>query len=124
MGYDYPTQDASFWGGLSVFNFLLIVAIYVYFAICLQTMAKKTNTPNAWFAWIPILNIVLMLQVSGKPMWWLILALIPFVNIIMAIIIWMALAEKMGKPSWWGILMIVPFVNFIVPGYLAFSSKK
>ncbi|MBU2008215.1 signal peptidase I, partial [Patescibacteria group bacterium] len=61
---------------------------------------------------------------SGKPMWWLILAPIPFVNIIMAIIIWMALAEKMGKPSWWGILMIVPFVNFIVPGYLAFSSKK
>lgn len=101
------------------------LAVYIYMAICLMKIAKKTNTPNAWFAWIPILNIVLMFQISQKPMWWIIFLFIPILNIIgiiFMIIVWMAIAERVGKPSWWGILMIVPIANLIVPGVLAFSK--
>jgi hypothetical protein len=94
----------------------------VYFALALQTIAKKTNTQNAWLAWIPIANIILMLNIAKKPLWWIILCLIPFVNIVIAIIVWMAIAEARGKPSWWGILLLIPFVNLIVPGYLAWSD--
>jgi len=109
--------------GVMVLVFLVFfLVIYAYFAICLQTIAKKTNTPNGWWGWIPILNIILMLNIARKPIWWIVLLLIPFVNIVIAIIVWMAIAEARGKPSWWGILMIVPFLNFIVPGYLAFSD--
>ncbi|MGD0921050.1 MAG: DUF5684 domain-containing protein [Terriglobia bacterium] len=102
--------------------FLIALAIYVYMALALMTIAKKTNTENAWLAWIPIVNIFLMLNIAKKPLWWFILFLIPLVNIVIAIIVWMAIAEARGKPNWWGILMIVPFVNFIVPGYLAWSD--
>jgi len=102
--------------------FLIALAFYVYMALALMTIAKKTNTENAWLAWIPILNIFLMLNIAKKPLWWFILCLIPLVNIVIAIIVWMGIAEARGKPSWWGILMIVPFVNFIVPGYLAWSD--
>jgi hypothetical protein len=91
-------------------------------ALCLQTIAKKTNTENAWLAWIPIVNIILMLNIAKKPLWWIILLLVPLVNIVIMIVVWMAIAEARGKPSWWGILMIVPLVGIIVPGYLAFSD--
>lgn len=100
------------------------LAMYIYMAVCLMKIAQKTNTANGWFAWIPILNIVLMIQISQKPMWWLILFLIPIVNIIFIVLLWMAIAEKLGKPSWWGILMIVPIANLIIPGVLAFSKSE
>jgi Family of unknown function (DUF5684) len=113
-------------GGLLA-GFLLVyllvgVAYYVYIALSLQTIANKTNTENAWLAWIPLVNIFLMVNIAQKPGWWFILCLIPFVNIVMLIIIWMAIAERRGKPSWWGIMWIVPVMNIIMPGYLAWSD--
>jgi len=97
-------------------------AIYVYMALALQTIAAKTNTANAWLAWIPIANLILMLTVAKKPLWWLLLLLIPIVGLVVGIMVWMAIAEARGKPNWWGILMLVPVANFVVPGYLAWSD--
>jgi hypothetical protein len=109
-------------GAMMVVFLLFFAVFYVYIALALQTIAKKTNTENAWLAWIPIVNIILMLNIAKKPLWWFILLLIPLVNIVIAIIVWMAIAEARGKPNWWGILMIVPVVNLIVPGYLAWAD--
>jgi len=108
--------------GLMVFIWIFILAIYIYVALALQTIAKKTNTANGWWAWIPILNLILGLNIAKKPIWWIILCLIPLVNIIIFVVIWMGIAEARNKPSWWGILMIVPVVGLIVPGYLAWSD--
>ena len=102
--------------------FLIAIALYVYGALAFQTIAKKTNTENAWWAWVPILNIILVLNIAKKPLWWIILFFIPIVGIVIAIIVMMAVAEARKKPSWWGILMIVPVINLIVPGYLAWSD--
>lgn len=103
--------------------FLLIALVmYVYMALAFMAMAKKTNTPNGWMAWVPILNIYLMVQIAGKPGWWFLLLLIPFVNFIVAIILYMAIAERCGKPSWMGLLVLVPIANIILPGLLAWSG--
>jgi uncharacterized membrane protein YoaK (UPF0700 family) len=63
-----------------------------------------------------------MLQIAKKPLWWFILLLIPLVNIVIGVLVWMAIAEARGKPNWLGILMIIPFVNLIVVIYLAFAQ--
>ncbi len=109
-------------GGMMLVMFLIVVAVYCYFAICLQTMARKTGTPNGWLAWIPIANIYIMCKVGGKPGWWLILFFLPFISIVFAILVWIGIAEARGKPSWLGILIIIPIANLIIPGYLAFSD--
>lgn len=112
----------NFLAGWSLGYSALMIIFYAYFAICLQFLAKKTNTLNGWFAWIPIANIFLMLNIAQKPLWWIILFLIPLVNIVIGIIIWMAISEKRGKPAWYGILLIVPIVGIFIPAYLAFSK--
>lgn len=134
MEYDYNyngdiSQVAAGTGmaifaGLMLIWILFVLAIYIYMAICLMKIAKKTGTDNGWFAWIPILNIILMIQIAKKPMWWIIMFFIPFVNIIFSIMLWMAIAEAVKKPSWWGIMMIIPIMNIITPGYLAFSKME
>jgi Family of unknown function (DUF5684) len=99
-----------------------ILICYVYMALAVQTIAAKTNTENAWLAWIPVVNIILLLNIAKKPIWWFILFLVPLVNIVIAILVWMGVAEARHKPYWWGILLIVPVIGIIVPGYLAWSD--
>jgi hypothetical protein len=108
--------------GMFLILFVVILAFYAYFALAVQTIANKTHTENAWLAWIPIANIVLMLNIAKKPIWWIILCFIPLVSLVISIIVWMGIAEARGKPNWWGILLIVPLVGLIVPGYLAWAE--
>jgi len=105
------------YGGL-----LIGLWIYTYLASCLQIIAVKTDTENGWLAWIPIANIYLICKIAEKPGWWLLLLLIPVVNIFISIIVWMEIAKACNKSDWLGILMIVPIVNLIVLGYLTFSE--
>jgi len=113
---------AALAGTMIVVLLVFAAAMYVYFALAIQTIANKTATPNAWLAWIPIANAFLMLAIAKKPMWWFILFLVPVLNIVMAVLVWMAIAEARQKPNWWGILAIVPIANLVVPGYLAWAD--
>ena len=113
---------AALAGTMLIFFLGIALVSHVYMALALQTIATKTSTPDGWLAWIPIGNFFLMLNIAKKPLWWFCLFLIPLVNIVMAVIVWMAIAEARQKPNWWGILTIVPIANLIVPGYLAWAD--
>ena len=62
----------------------------------------KAGKPG-WAAIIPIYNVIVMLQIAGKPIWWLILFLIPIVNIVMCILVGIAVAKAFGKSTGFGI---------------------
>ena len=100
------------------------LAFYAYKAICLMLLAKKTGTSNGWMAWVPILDLYLMCKVAGKSGAWIFLFLIPIVNVIVIVLLWMAISERCGKPGWWGILMLISPINLIVMGILAFSKSS
>ena len=102
----------SFWG----------LALYAWLALTLYFIATKTDTRNAWLAWIPIANLYLMCKVAGRSGWWTILFFIPLVNLVLGVIIWMAIARARNQPSWMGILMIIPIANLVILGILAFSE--
>lgn len=113
-----PTVPVKF----SVGYFIVMLVFYVFVAYCLMVIAKKTNTPNSWMAWIPILNAYLMCKAAGKPGWWLILFLIPIVNLIVLILVGIGLAQALKKPVWAGVLLIIPVVNLFCWAYLAFAK--
>jgi len=111
-------------GGLFLFIMLFVVVIYVIMAISLMKIANRTNTPNAWFAWIPILNLILMIQISQRPMWWLIFFLVPIINIVgivLSFVIWIDIAKRLGKSAVWGVLAVL--IPIIFMPYLAFSKS-
>ncbi|MBM3256633.1 MAG: hypothetical protein FJZ04_04170 [Candidatus Moranbacteria bacterium] len=115
---------AMFAGGMFLFLMVFAIAMYIYMALCFMKIAQKTNTPNGWFAWIPILNVILMLQIAKRPLWWLILFLIPIVNLVIMIIVYVDIIKAVGKPAWLVILLFIPIANIILPGYLAFSKSE
>ena len=115
-------QRAGAGGAGALFGCFFFALLYCYGAFSLQTIGKKLGAKDTWMAWIPIVNIYFICLLAGKPGWWLILCLIPIVNIVIGVIVWMAIAENRGKPSWMGILMIIPIVSLVMLGYLAFSE--
>lgn len=98
------------------------ILYYLILTISLFVIAKKTDTPNGWMAFLPIFNVVLALQIARKPVWWLILFLIPCVNIVVAILTMMGIAERRGKSQALGCLYWVPCFGAFVALYLAFSD--
>lgn len=107
-------------GSFMMVGMVVGLACYVIMAYSLMVIAKKTGTENGWFAWIPILNIILMVNITQKPIWWVILFFIPLANIVAVFVIMMALAEVRGKPAWIGI--VGAFLPYIVMPYLAFTD--
>jgi len=103
-------------------SWLIGVAMYVFSALCLQIIARKTNTEHGWLAWIPFANFYLMCKIAGRPGWWLVFFFIPIANIVFMVIVWMGITEARNRNGWLGLLMLVPIANLVLPGYLAFSE--
>ena len=119
----------ALFAGILVFVIVFFIAIYIYMALALMAIAKRTGTPNGWLAWIPIANVYLMLQIAGISGWWTLGILATFIPVVGTLAVvagsvyvyWM-ISEKVGRPGWWGILMILPIVNFIILGMLAWGN--
>jgi Family of unknown function (DUF5684) len=99
----------------------------VYFAILLIIIASlwkiftKAGKPG-WAAIVPIYNFIVILEITCKPIWWIILLLIPFVNIIIIIILLVELAKRFGKGVGFAIgMLILPFIFYPM---LAFGDSK
>jgi len=79
-------------------------------------IAQNRGAEYPWFAWIPILNLIIMWQISETETWVLVMLLIGIFCCITSIIglvyAWMAIAEHEGRDRSLGILMIIPFVNY------------
>lgn len=100
------------------------LAFYIYSAITLMFIAKKTGTSNAWMAWVPFLNLYLMCKAAGKSGIWIILLLLPVVNVIAIVLLWAGIAQRLGRSGWWGLLMLIPVLNLVLMGILAFSKSR
>jgi len=110
--------------GMGGFMFLLILGAYLYFAFAQFKVAQKLRHNNAWFAFIPILNTVQLIQMAAKPMIWLLFLLVPIVNIVCFAILWMEVAKATGHSPVVGFLTIVPLLGFISIGIMAFGSGQ
>lgn len=71
---------------------------------------------------IPLLNTYILLRIVGRPGWWLLLTLIPLVNIVIGIILMVGLARSFGHgvPFAIGLILLAPIFILI----LAFGSSR
>jgi hypothetical protein len=102
---------------------LSIIAFYVYFSLCLFSIAKKLHISEPWTAWIPIVNIWTIVSAAGKPWWWILLLFVPIINIFIGVYLWICITENLGKNRLLGLLMLLPIINLIFLGFLAFSRE-
>lgn len=100
---------------------MIVMVVYIALAIlALAGMWKtfdKAGKPG-WAAIIPIYNIIVMLEIAGKPIWWIILFLIPCVNIVIVLLVMIDFAKAYGKGAGFGIgLWLLGFIFFPLLGF-------
>ena len=77
----------------------------------------KAGKPG-WACLIPIYNIVVLLQIVGRPIWWIVLLLIPIVGLVVAIIVSIDMAKSFGKGTGFGIgLALLGFIFYPMLGF-------
>ena len=101
------------------------VVIIIYLAIIVAVIAGwwKIFTKageEGWKSIIPIYNIVVILRIVGRETWWVILMLIPIVNIVVWIIVGVDLAKSFGRGTGFGVGLA--FLGFIFAPILGFGS--
>jgi hypothetical protein len=110
-GYDGP--GTGFW----IF-IIFIIAFYLYVYWRIFEKAGK----HGWAALIPIYNTIILLEIVGKPWWWILLFLIPGVNLILGIWMTNLLSLSFGKQV--GFTLGLIFLSFIFYPILAFSNAE
>ena len=103
--------------GVGVFGLLLYIVIIVVLIAAMWKVFEKAGQ-EGWKAIIPIYNIYVLLQIVGRPGWWLLLFLVPFVNLIILIIVYIDLAKSFGKGVGFGIgLLLLGIIFFPILGF-------
>jgi uncharacterized membrane protein YhaH (DUF805 family) len=97
-------------GVIGLFISLLYLAVVVAVLIGYWKLFEKAGKPG-WGAIIPIYNVILLLEMVGKPIWWIVLFLIPMVNFVVLILVGLELAKRFGQSAGFGIgLALLPFI--------------
>ncbi|MBF0606608.1 MAG: DUF4124 domain-containing protein [Magnetococcales bacterium] len=119
--YDVETLKNKLVGFLVyLLAFLALAAlISIAFLFVLYKTAKKLNVSSAWMAWVPLLNLFIMAQMAGRPVWWGVLLMLPVVGSVVFVILWMDICQRLGLKKQLGLLMLIPIVVPIVLSYLA-----
>jgi hypothetical protein len=112
--------DANFVAGIGSGLMIVIIAVTALMIISMWKIFDKAGKPG-WASIIPIYNLVVMVQIAGKPDWWILLMFVPFVNIIVGIMIVVGMAEKFGKGTGFALGMI--FLPLFFYPILAFDGS-
>lgn len=91
--------------------FLFMTALVVLCIIAMWKVFEKAGQPG-WAAIIPIYNTYIMLKIGGKPGWWLLLMLIPIVNIVFVVWMYNMISKSFGKDEGFTVGMILLGIVF------------
>lgn len=110
-------QDDGGGGALALIPMIISLLIALVVIAGIWKTFEKAGKPG-WAAIIPIYNIIVLLEIAGKPIWWIILFFIPCVNIIVSLLIFIAVAKAFGKSEVFGIgLWLLGFIFFPILGF-------
>jgi hypothetical protein len=117
---DVPPIDATllwtFIAGACVVGIFMIASVWK-----VHTKAGESG----WSCLIPIYNAWIWIRIARKPGWWLLLLLIPLVNIVVAFMLNNAVARNFGKSTAFGVgisLLGFIFIPILAWGDAAFSA--
>jgi Family of unknown function (DUF5684) len=98
------TQVAA--GGAGIGTLIMYVVIFAVMGFLMGKVFEKAGKP-LWAGFVPIYNLIILLEIVGRPIWWIVLFLIPCVNIVAIVLVAMDLAERFGKTKAWGVIFLV-----------------
>ncbi|MCY2993083.1 MAG: DUF5684 domain-containing protein [Planctomycetota bacterium] len=92
---------------------VMIASLWVIFG--------KAGKPG-WAAIIPIYNVIVLLEICGRPTWWILLLLTPCFQLWATVVVGNDLAKSFGKDVLFGLGLWL--LGFVFLPILAFGSAR
>ena len=104
----------------TVYAIVMIAVVFLTVASMWRLFAKAGEA--GWKSIVPIYGAVVLLRLVGRPWWWLLMLLVPVVNLIFSVMLCFDLAKAFGKGTGagFGILLLGPI--FVM--WLAFGDAR
>ncbi len=118
-----PTLTGGQVGLLIAFSGLYLLFVLAIAAIgIVATWRIFTKAGQAgWKSLIPLYNVYIFLKIVGRPGWWLLLLIIPLVNIVISLVLAIDLGKSFNKPTAYSVVLLW-LLSFIGYCLLAFSK--
>ena len=108
-------------GGFIFICFLFSLVLSIIALVGLWKMFTKAGKPG-WAAIIPVYNVIVMIEMADRPLWWIILFFIPVANLVVSIVVMFDISRKFGRGI--GTALGLVFLNFIFFPILGFGSAQ
>ncbi|MBL7998590.1 MAG: hypothetical protein JNL32_08145 [Candidatus Kapabacteria bacterium] len=102
---------------------LIYLVIFLFIGFCMFKIFQKAGREDAWAGFVPIYNLVVLLDIIGKPVWWLVMFFIPCVNLYFLIVAYIELGKRFGKDTVWSVIFLI-FLGIIGLPMLAFGDAQ
>ncbi|MGC8511157.1 MAG: DUF5684 domain-containing protein [Acidimicrobiales bacterium] len=110
-------MSADVVGPLIVVAIVFVVLPVLLLMIPTWRIFAKAGEPG-WASIVPLFSQYTLCSIVGRPVWWLILLLVPYVNFVFWLIVAMDLARVFSRSKGFGIgLWLLPFVFLPILGY-------
>ncbi|MHB8645345.1 MAG: DUF5684 domain-containing protein [Thermomicrobiales bacterium] len=109
----FVTFAASSSGAGSAIGIIIGIIVAVIVIAGFWRVNTKAGEPG-WAAIIPIYNLIVLLRIVGRPVWWFLLLLIPGVNLIILIIVYNDLSKSFGHGVGFTLGLIFLSVIFVL----------
>ena len=107
-------------GGGSGLSVIIMLAIAVIAIVAHWKIFTKAGQ-KGWTSIIPILNLLVLMKIVKRPLWWVVLMFIPIVNIVILVIVLIDLAKAFGHGVGFALGLI--FLGFIFALILGFGKS-
>jgi ABC-type sulfate transport system permease subunit len=113
-----PLQNGGGGGGIAGVVFLLLfLVLFLVPAAGMWKTFTKAGKPG-WGAFIPILNVLYLLGIADKETWWVVLFVIPGINVLIGIVVTIDVAKNFDKGAGYGLgLAFLPFIFWPLLGF-------
>lgn len=102
--------------------FLLAFPALLLLIIAAQWFVFTKAGQAGWKCLIPFYNMYVLMQIAGKPGWWVFLLFIPLVGVAVLLFAMLSLAKKFGRSELFGVgLLLLPMIFFPL---LAFGGSQ
>ncbi len=107
--------------GSIILMFVVMFAVMAVMIVAFWKIFTKAGE-EGWKSLIPFYNTYVLLEISGKPGWWLVWFFVPIANIVVMIMMYDGLSKSFGKGIGYtlGLIFLSP-IFFLM---LAFGSAK
>ena len=97
---------------------LISLALWVISIVAFWKVFEKAGHAG-WLSIIPFVNVFVLFEIAGFNGWMFLLMFIPIVNLILAIVLSLKIAEAFGRSAVFGIfgLFIFSFIGYLILGF-------